>query len=33
LGTSWISRVGLVLGIAAGFLELIRGALRLKDEG
>ncbi|MGH9601898.1 MAG: AtpZ/AtpI family protein [Terriglobales bacterium] len=32
LGTTWINRVGLFLGICAGFLELIRGALRLKDE-
>ena len=32
LGTTWINLVGLVLGIFAGFLELIRGALRLKDE-
>ncbi len=32
LGTTWINRVGLALGIFAGFLELIRGALRLKDE-
>ncbi|MCI0356320.1 MAG: AtpZ/AtpI family protein [Acidobacteria bacterium] len=32
LGTTWINRAGLVLGIVAGFLELVRGALRLKDE-
>lgn len=32
LGTTWINRVGLFLGIVAGFVELIRGALRLKDE-
>ena len=33
LKTTWINMVGLILGIVAGFLELIRGALRLKDEG
>ncbi|MGH9668893.1 MAG: AtpZ/AtpI family protein [Terriglobales bacterium] len=32
LGTKWINLVGLVLGIIAGFVELIRGALSLKDE-
>ena len=32
LATTWINRLGLALGIFAGFLELIRGALRLKDE-
>lgn len=32
LGTKWINRAGLVLGIIAGFMELIRGALSLKDE-
>ena len=33
LKTTWINTVGLILGIVAGFVELIRGALRLKDEG
>lgn len=33
LKTSWINKVGLVLGVIAGFLELVRGYLRLKDEG
>ena len=32
LGTKWINLVGLTLGIIAGFMELIRGALSLKDE-
>jgi F0F1-type ATP synthase assembly protein I len=32
LKTTWINIAGLILGIVAGFLELIRGALRLKDE-
>ena len=32
LGTTWINRAGLFLGIIAGFTELVRGALRLKDE-
>ena len=32
LETTWINRVGLVLGIIAGFVELIRGALSLSHE-
>ena len=32
LHTTWINILGLVLGILAGFMELVRGALRLKDE-
>ena len=32
LGTKWINLAGMVLGIIAGFVELIRGALSLKDE-
>lgn len=32
LKTTWINRVGLVLGIIAGFVELIRGALNLSHE-
>jgi F0F1-type ATP synthase assembly protein I len=32
LGTTWINRAGLVLGIVAGFVELFRGALSLSRE-
>jgi len=32
LKTTWINTVGLVLGIIAGFVELIRGALSLSRE-
>jgi F0F1-type ATP synthase assembly protein I len=32
LKTTWINRVGLFLGIIAGFVELIRGALNLSHE-
>ena len=32
LHTTWINILGLVLGIVAGFMELVRGALHLKDE-
>ena len=32
LNTTWISRIGLVLGIIAGFVELIRGGLSLSRE-
>ncbi len=32
LKTTWINKVGLVLGIIAGFVELIRGALSLSHE-
>ena len=32
LGTKWINLAGMVLGIIAGFVELIRGALSLKNE-
>ncbi len=30
--TTWINKAGLVLGIIAGFVELIRGALSLSRE-
>ena len=33
LKTTWVNKVGLALGVIAGFLELVRGYLRLKDEG
>jgi F0F1-type ATP synthase assembly protein I len=32
LGTKWITLVGLLLGCAAGFFELIRAIVRLSKE-